>query len=298
MLLSTSVSLRIVCGALLLTLVGAGCARSSSTANGDPSPSSQSTTTSSPVFEQLAPADAARQLNLVVGNAILLHQSFSGGAQSLVSKWGWGKEADYTVIVKKFAPGYFADVAWSRKMMVPRPANHPGSAKEIERQLTGTVTGGVLQTSHDLYLPTLWNEGDHPAFGSSLLWLSTEEYENFAKTNVSTFRFGFFEKNLTSAVKPNAEFQKLLTELDAETKKPGVKDVALTMAELPSEWPLKINGKDVRVEVRKAKNWFGEIVFLNNPQNPLVLQVTLDKKLLGGKLDGLFDYTVTEIRTE
>ena len=42
------------------------------------------------------------------------------------------------------------------------------------------------------------------------------------------------------------------------------------------ELSLIVNGKETKVSVIRAHNWYGEMVVLNNPQNPLILRMSFN----------------------
>jgi hypothetical protein len=49
-------------------------------------------------------------------------------------------------------------------------------------------------------------------------------------------------------------------------------DVDLMKADdQPASYQMKVNGKDTTVKAITAKNWYGQITVLDDPQNPLVL---------------------------
>ncbi len=47
------------------------------------------------------------------------------------------------------------------------------------------------------------------------------------------------------------------------------------------EWRLKVNGEEKKVSAIRARNWFGEVIVLNNRQNPMILKVTLNPLAAG-----------------
>ena len=64
------------------------------------------------------------------------------------------------------------------------------------------------------------------------------------------------------------------------------------------EWPLEVNGRPTVVSAIRARNWFGEIVVLNNRQNPLILKLSLASEEGGDDtaiLDELFGYEIKTV---
>lgn len=266
-----------------LTLLGFGCASS---------PSSQSQNVSAPKpasFENLSPKDAARKINLVSPNVIVVRQAFSGPAVQIAKEMGWGSDATTTVVIKSFAPENKADIDWKRETIAA------SGTKMLTEQFTGTMVDGDLLHGHVIAPPSYWPEGTHEALGTGILWLGEDAFENFAKSKSGTLSFGILEPDFSSKVK-SANFKKAYGGLNTRVADLlNRKDVYLATADDPSEWTLKLNGSDTKVQVITLHSWFGTMVVLDNPSNPLVLKVQTDPKTVGD-LASLFDYDVTELR--
>ncbi len=291
------------CSLSLLAFAGAGCDTSAlGSLAGAPSK-----TPSGPVpasFEGLLPKQAAEKIVFVGGNVVVMKQGFGGIGGAIAQKLGFGGfEGTRDVVIRSFAPAHRADIEWKLTTTV---APDPKNPKDIgTRQYTGTIVGADLLNSHTLYLPGYWVEGDQNAFGSSAIWLSQDVYEDLAKSHTATLDFGLLDPTLTSTLTiaddMKATLQKLKVNLDAVGLK---KDVRLVEADKdPVNVTLKVNGKDVTVQAIKARNWFGEITVLDNKQNPLVLNVTLNPLLFGAMPSGSgtnflksVGYEVTEIK--
>jgi hypothetical protein len=81
-------------------------------------------------------------------------------------------------------------------------------------------------------------------------------------------------------------------------------DITLVKAVAPEEeYPLTVNGKEIRVKAIRARNWFGEIVVLKNPENPLVLKLSLNPLTYGAAgavaksadLKNVFGYEIAKL---
>jgi pimeloyl-ACP methyl ester carboxylesterase len=276
----------IVFSFVFVALIGAGCSRSSV---------SRSTEVTGPtvaVFEGLTPQQATEKIHFVPGSLIEIRQTFLGlGAQLAAALAGDDKEGVRTVHVDRFAPLETADVTWKivkkeetnesqkaraeaakKKQKIPEPV--------LEDRVTeGGVQGFNLKDAHSLYVPAFWpGVLQSSSLGTSGIWLSDEVYQALARNRLATLTFGILDSSLQGAIGKVTQFKNAFAALQGQAaaienridvaKLDGEKDVA--------EWPLKVNGKNVTVEVLKAHNWFGEIVVLNNAQNPLVLKVTLN----------------------
>lgn len=266
--------------AALLTLVGGGCFGKSTPVNQPEGPAGPKPAT----FEALTPADAAKKINLTKGSVIVMTQSFSGSGKAIAEKLGWGETLSRDVIIRRFAPKVHAELEWK--------ITTEGATGT--KQYAGAVLGGDLQNSPDAFLPSFWLEGERDALSGSIVWLSSDTYENLARSKSGTFRINL--DNVPSEPFLNVDpYLKGINALQAEVKKViGRKDVYLATAGDVTTMSLKINGKDVDVEVLPIQSWFGAFTVLNNPQNPLILEYksTLPEKTL----DGFLDFKVTEIR--
>ena len=245
-------------------------------------------------FDGLSPAEAAKKINFVKANVIQIHQSFTNQGDAVARQLGWGPDVTLQVVIRRFAPGYQAEIEWRRHTSIQTGLATASSTGVETREFTGAFTGGALQASHALMLPSTWVDGERDAFGAGLLWISSDVYENLVKSKMSTLTFGLFDQNAFNTVKGSSLFTDAVTKLKAESQKAVYKDPTLTVADAPTVMSLRVNGKPVNVEVIVAHNWLGDLVILHNPQNPLVLRVTM-KQLPGMNLGGLFDYEVTDV---
>jgi hypothetical protein len=278
---SPRVSMVVLAG--VLALFGFGCNSASKIG------SAQSAGPQPATFANLSPADAAKKINFVSPNVIVIHQSFTDGGVQLAQSLGWGTEATTTAVIKSFAPGYRAAVEWNRDTVVT------SSTKQLNQHYAGSLLDAELQTTHALLSPAYWVEGVHEAIGTGGLWVSQDAYEDFIKSKSATFSFDLTEPDFAGPIK-NAAVQKEIATVKAKINSAiARKDVYLATADAPSVWTLKLNGVDTQVQVVKVTSWFGSFVFLDNPQNPLVLQLRTDPKVVGD-LSSLYDFDVTELK--
>lgn len=271
-------------------------------------------------LDGLSPEDAAKKVNFTPGSVIEMRQTFLGfGAKLAAALAGEKKEGTRVIVVSRFAPMETANVEWKLSTQVETDASKKARAAAsaagkpvpepvmVEQASEGSVNGFDLRETHTLYLPALWPEKkDAPNFGTSGIWLSRDVYEGLARNRVATLDFGMLDPTLTSVVSKLTDFQKAFALL--ATKKAIVEDrtdvFRLDGDKDAIEWPLKVNGKDVKVAAIKAHTWFGEIIVLQNPQNPLILKATLNPATMSisdvlsgaGLLNALVGYEVTEIK--
>lgn len=287
---------------LALGLVGAGCPSSLL------KPVPQLSAPSAPKlasFENLTSAQAAEKIAFVGGNVIVMKQGFKGIAGQLIEKLGFGGgEGERDIVLRGFAPAVKADLEW--KLTAHVPPNPKDPTDSGIRQTTGVITGANLLTSHKLYLPGYWVEGEQGSKDASVIWLSQDVFEDLSKSKFGTLDFGILDLEQTGALKIAQDLSQALnkfrTTVERASAKKDVYDIEADPE--PSDWPLIVNGKNVTVQVIKARNWFGEIVVLNSKKNPLVLKVTLNPLAIaaidsasgGSLLKYGLGYEITELK--
>jgi hypothetical protein len=266
---------------LAVSLIGAGCSGKtapSGTPEGVPAGPKPAT------FESLSPAEAAKKINFTAGNILVMKQSFSGSGTEIAEELGWGKELTRTIVIRRFAPKNRADVEWK--------ISTEGATGT--KQYVGAVLDGRLTNSPDILSPSLWTEGEKNALGSSLIWLSSDVFENFSRSKSSVLRIDLDELPAQLELTKDP-YVKGINALKAEVKKIIDRtDVYYATAKDLSTRKLMVNGKEIEVEVLTIQSWFGEFTVLNNPQNPLVLEFksTLPPKTL----DGFLDFRIEELK--
>ncbi len=291
---------RAACFAATFSILGSGCSLPTNLPGVSREPSGPKPAS----FEQLTPKQAAEKINFVGGSVLTMTQGVHGVGEKLAEKFGIGTiGGTRDVVIEEYAPGNHAKVSWKFTTRVtPDPKDPKDSGI---RQYVGFVNGINLLSSHRLYLPGYWVEGDQHAFNASGIWLSQEVYEDLAKIRNSSLDFGLLDPAQIGLLTNLKEMTRALEALKVNLDAMGVKQDArhIVADSTHGEWPLKINGRNVTVQVLKARNWFGEIVVLDNKKNPLVLKVTLNPLLLAslGAGSGVnflktVGYEVTEIK--
>jgi hypothetical protein len=238
--------------------------------------------------ENLSPEDLTKSIVFVPGSLINIKHVFADD-KAVASALGYPPgEFMRTAIIRRFAPVNYSEIEWRMDVK-----NDKGIS-----ELVGTLVGVDLKSAHETFLPALWRVGDRNALGTSALWLSREVYENLSKSGFSTFDFGLLNSSLMGQISTSTGFLAEAKALKAEADRISDRtDVRLTkVTESKIDWPLKVNGKDVKVKVFKAKNWFGEMVVLDSQQDPLVLKVTLNNLPGAPNLSKMLDYEITELR--
>jgi len=172
-----------------------------------------------------------------------------------------------------------------------------------------TVIGGLenidLKIAHQLYPPAYWPTIKQDAKSTSAIWLSEDVFNELSKTRQATLSFGLTDSNLFGALNTARDFADAIKELGGQAKA-AQKDTDTDWTKADEDYAdmtLKVNGQDVKVQVFKARNWYGEITVLNNPQNPLILKMTFNPLAAGAAslfkgqalLPSLLGYEVTAL---
>lgn len=312
-MISVSSSLfRVTAVALCVMLFGAGCFSRITAPDQKPSGPQAAT------FENVTPNEASNRIHFVPGSVIEIRSTFLGfGAKLAAALAGEKKEGTRVIVMDRFAPGELAALSWklSTKVEAESSIKAREEARKQKKQepepimVDQTVLGKLiaidLKDAHTLMLPAYWPEKeDGSAQETSAIWLSSDVFAGLSRNRVSTLDMGVLDPALQGVVATAADFRETLGKLQGQVKNIEQRtDVFKLEGDAEAaEWTLRVNGQDVKVEVLKARTWFGEIVVLNNSQNPLILKVTLNPASAGignllniGALQALFGYEVTAL---
>lgn len=293
-----------IAGALLL--VGFGC-------------SNATTQTEKPLdvsaIQRMSPKDAARAIRFKKGSSFEIHQ----GAVLTQGQWIEGDPAlsARVVTLNAFAPKASAAFQWTlqQKMLTDE---YKKALDDFQKGATSTeprpsyglfVTAGsmkgiVLKDTHKLFFPVLWPEGE-AARSSSAVWVSEPVYQELTRTRNSTVYLNVTDELQLLAI-GNTDVTNALTVMLKQANDVSARvDLDLMKAEGDvGEASLFVNGNEVKVQVIKARNWYGEMTVLDNPENPLILKFALNPPVTGDAaeaskgmnlLKGLLSFEITRI---
>ncbi len=318
-------SYRIFVGLLVFSLLGAGCDWRSL-----PLVERFASTSTSTVSLDGTPIEAAQAIQFLPGDTFEVRQTVFGFGAFLPDLLG-KKDGVRMVTVTRFAPSNFANFSWNvttqketdasiaaRKKYESDIAANPRAIGDnvfvppVPQMENATVSGTVmdvsLKTPHSAYLPAYWTLGLNDLMNEkSGIWLSEDAFMELVRTRHTILNLGIFDSEANQAAKNVADLKTALDRLRKQANEDGkFKDLTLLEAEPDFiEYPLQVNGQTVTVSAIKAKNWFGEVIVLNSPQNPLILKVTMNpfassaSDALGGNvalLDKLYGYEISNIQ--
>lgn len=138
------------------------------------------------------------------------------------------------------------------------------------------------------------------------IWLSEDAFQELSRTRHAVLNFGVFDEALQKATKGISDVKEAISALQQKADKEGeTRDLTMLEAdESTSDYKIRVNGVEKTVSVIKARNWFGEIIVLNNAQNPLILKASLNPVTSGAAdaasgtdafFDKFFGFEITDI---
>lgn len=297
--------LTVTLSSLLITalLFGAGCW-------------SRQTSTTDEGFDAalaaMSPEEATKEITFSSGTSFTIWQyavPFEGGV--LTGESGYSSR---DVEIASFARTPGIEFAWDLTQYVEtdesraareaiEEGTEPPERKYSELLSSGTVRNADLVKSHKMTLPVAWTAED-AVLRSSAVWVSDDVFVELSRTRNSTLYLEPLEA-VRLATLGQERMQSFINTLREHVLEISARvDVDFFKAEGDIvEWPLRVNGTDVMVQAIRARNWYGEIVVLNNRENPLVLKFDFNPSVEGvesgseemNALRGLLNFEVTDI---
>jgi hypothetical protein len=272
----------------------------------------------------------AKKILFSSGDSFEIRQTlfgFGSGLQELVGS----EEGLRKVVIKGFNPSHDATIEWQLTFKRETEASKE-QRREYEQKLlqvstttvpadlippniefepvysTGTLEGIDLWSPHVGSLPSTWQPKKITSYEESAVWLSHDAFQELSRTGKTAFRLQSLDTPQT-LLEPLGELQKAWEQL-RKIQRSGTTNTDTNLLVKEGEvidWQIEVNGRVEAVSAIKAKHWFGDLVILNHPENPLILKftlnplrgdllATLDKEQLLGKLFG-YEITKLKIRT-
>ncbi|MBT5808598.1 hypothetical protein HOI18_04980 [Candidatus Uhrbacteria bacterium] len=294
-----------------------------------------------PVLSEMNPEKAAMSLSFDLGDTFVLRPTVLGLGGELVNLLG-GDATERVVQIDAWTPDESVKLSWTmttkleteasvllRNTYEVEYAETPIGEVIPERPKTEfeeTVVAGSLRSesmadAHSFTLPDYWPEGEGGVDkNSSIVWLSTKQYEELSGTRQTEMSLGLFDESLMRAEELSEQVQAFIDKVNGfvpgllgeveeveDTKEPEEDSVTTITARGDwGEYELLVN--DVRTKVRtiEARNSFGSFTFLANPMNPILLEVlltplaqgTLDAITPSGFVDGFGGYEIYQINNK
>jgi len=265
----------------------------------------------------------AEALDVTSGSRLIVRGTVLGFGGSVAEDLGSdvGRRA---VTIKSYTPGSSADLLWSLHVRretaesiearnqynatvrgISDEAPTPPQREYENTDVTGSLATASLNNAESIYLPAYWREGDQGVVeGSSLLWLSTKQYNELIESRESSLSIGLFDdvlKPLELADNVTNALDRLRGQAEEASR---YKDIYKLEAQPEfGSARITVNGERKQLRTIQANNWFGTFSILANRDNPLVLKVTLNPLSFGTLslisptkiLDAFLGYEVVEV---
>lgn len=273
------------------------------------------------------------EINLVTDSLLLkpnstitIKQTVLGLEGLIVDLFG-GQSADRMVTITDWLAGNRVSLKWNQQIQIETKSSLdarkaydfkyketsigtkiPSKPKQIFETITqnGVVGSNELVHARTVFLPALWPEGDAGVkAGKTLLWISTDQYDELVKIRKTVLNLGLFDDSIASTVAISDNLHNFINSLKKNSAAVKDRDELLSIF-ADEDWgtfQLNVNGKPEVVKTIEAHNWFGRYTILANRDNPLILEVSLSPAAKGSLnifsrqnfLDAFAGYRVTEI---
>jgi hypothetical protein len=284
---------KIAFGLLALVLFGFGCWNKQASNTGGMTQALDIT-----LIDRINPADAARVIKFKEGSSFEIHQRAVLLGDAITESDTAGSKR--VVTLNAFSSKADAVFRWDLREEIPAPS----STQPTVQIAAGSLKAIELNQTHDVMLPVSWPEGEGSAYLKGGVWASDTCYQELSRTRVSTVYLHVLDP-ISGLVKDPTIRASMndLTQRYGEASARTDLDLMRAQGDL-AEYPLQVNGKQVNVQVIKARNWYGEITVLNNPDNPLILAFTFDPPTSGSAVEAsrgmdllksLMSYEITRI---
>ncbi|HCC83852.1 TPA: hypothetical protein DEP96_03305 [Candidatus Uhrbacteria bacterium] len=178
----------------------------------------------------------------------------------------------------------------------------------IDVDTTGSVKTDGLGNAERILLPAYWPAQDYDVTGdqNSVLWLSRAQYDELTTTRTSHIALGLFDSTLEKLQNFSSNVTAALAKLEGKVASNAAatnSDITkLSADENWSNYTLNINGTSTVVRAVTANSDLANYVILANPENPLILKVSIKPLSLGftmlstlSLVKSLAGYTITSI---
>ncbi|MBI1907986.1 hypothetical protein HYS28_01035 [Candidatus Uhrbacteria bacterium] len=151
---------------------------------------------------------------------------------------------------------------------------------------TGSVMTDALNNAERILLPSYWPQGAYDVRGeeNSVVWLSRQQYDELVSTRSSHIAIGLFDATLQNLIDFGEGVSNALAKLQGELAAQETSNTDITKLEAEGDWgsmTLTVNGEPTTVRTIAATSAFADYVILANPENPLILKVSIKPLSLG-----------------
>jgi hypothetical protein len=250
-------------------------------------------------WQQEAPAaETAEVVDFKAGSTITVGQNWFGittpsdpiygKRQIVIDDWqtGLSTKLSWTLKSREETVESVAARAAASKVPVGQIAKIPDPVY-VDIDTEGSITTDALGNAERILLPAYWPTGDYDVNGeqNSLLWLSKAQYDELVTERESHIALGLFDSSLQNVLNFGSNVTSALDKLQgklADGDSTSNTDITkLTAAEDWGSYELLVNGVATKVRTVKASSKLADYVVLANPENPLILKVSIKPLSLG-----------------
>ena len=212
--------------------------------------------------EQGAPADesatTSRSIAFTKGLAFVVRPSTLGVSGSVDQVLGLDSQA-MNVRVEAADPERSAALEWT------------------SASASGTLAMGAFAGAHAMLLPAFWQPGATTAEGNGGLWLSRAAYGELNAKGETEWRLGLADNALSTLSSAFKTFNAVSAGLfGSATAAPELSPFTVKKTGEVDAFPLMLDGRVELVRAVTASSWFADFVILDNPDDPLILKVSVN----------------------
>lgn len=142
---------------------------------------------------------------------------------------------------------------------------------------TGTLAFEGFADAKTMLLPAFWRAGDAMASDNGGLWLSRAAYDGLDAGRPTEWRLGVADRALSSLLSSLDAFNALSARLYGSATAVALSSpFSIEKTGEAETFPLTLDGKLTLVRVIQASSWFADLVILDNPDDPLILKVSVN----------------------
>lgn len=144
------------------------------------------------------------------------------------------------------------------------------------------TTEGVLdfkrsEEDRKMLLPAFWEAGESDVEKNGILWLPKDAHARLKQDQKIEWSLGLGIPVLDTATDILSKFNSAAEKLFGDSgKNENASPFDLELVTEDGLFAVRIDGKVKTVEVLQAKSWFASYLILDNPDNPLILKVTVN----------------------
>lgn len=157
----------------------------------------------------------------------------------------------------------------------------PPESEFQSRTTEGRLTFKKTEDDRRMLLPLFWDEGDTEVSKNGILWLPQDAHGRLKQGQKVEWSLGLGISALDTASDILTKFNDTVEQLFGEDEDEGASPFDLELVTEDGIFAIRIDGKVETVEVLQAKSWFADYIILDNPENPVILKVSVNPVAAG-----------------